>query len=400
MVKHKLNLLLTLLVFLGFVSIGLPDGLTGVAWPSMRRHFGLPIDALGGLLVSYTAGYLVSSFNAGRTLSRTGVGALLALSCLATGASLLGYAIANHWWIVVSFAALAGLGAGSIDAGLNTYAATRFTPRMVNWLHAFYGLGALSGPLLMTAALHSGYPWQTGYAMVGFGQLTLAFAFGLTRSRWSEGNGIDKSAEDIAVEVTNSSTLRLPVVWFSIAIFFVYSGLEAAAGAWAYSLLTEARGVQMLTAARWVSVYWGALTVGRVLSAIFAVRWPVRFLLRCCIAGQAAGALLIWLNLDSLSGLLGWAVIGLASGPIFPALITATRNHLGRSHIANAVGFQIAAAVLGQSLVPALVGVGARRLGLEVVAPALLASAIVLYALHEAKMVVQSRLGRHETMRV
>ncbi|MEP7272887.1 MAG: MFS transporter, partial [Acidobacteriota bacterium] len=133
MVKHKLNLLLTLLVFVGFISIGLPDGLIGVAWPSMRGYFGLPIDALGRLLVSYTAGYLVSSFSWGRARMRFGVGALLALSCLATGASLIGYSIASQWWMVVSLAALAGVGAGAIDAGLNTYASTHFSVRMVNW---------------------------------------------------------------------------------------------------------------------------------------------------------------------------------------------------------------------------------------------------------------------------
>jgi MFS family permease len=116
--------LLTLLVFLGFVGIGLPDGLIGVAWPSMRSDFGLPLDALGGLLVSYTAGYLASSFGSGWMLARVSVGALLALSCLATGVSLLGYAGAGHWWMVVALGALAGLGAGAIDAGLNTYAAT------------------------------------------------------------------------------------------------------------------------------------------------------------------------------------------------------------------------------------------------------------------------------------
>src|SRR5262245_48900808 len=234
--KNRLNLLLIALVFLGFVSIGLPDGLTGVAWPSMRGFFGLPIDALGGLLVSYTAGYLVSSFGSGRMLARVSVGALLALSCLATGVSLLGYAGANRWWTVVAFGALAGLGAGAIDAGLNTYAATHFSARMVNWLHAFYGIGALSGPLLMTRVLHSGLPWQWGYAIVGGGQLTLAICFGLTLRQWNGDNRVDNTSLSERVIVASSvSTLRLPVVWFSTAIFFVYTGIEAAAGAWVYS---------------------------------------------------------------------------------------------------------------------------------------------------------------------
>jgi fucose permease len=396
--KTRLNLLLTALVFLGFVSIGLPDGLTGVAWPSMRGYFGLPIDALGGLLVSYTAGYLVSSFGSGRMLARVSVGALLALSCLATGVSLLGYASASHWRMVVALGALAGLGAGAIDAGLNTYAATHFSAGMVNWLHAFYGVGALSGPILMTQALRSGLQWQWGYAIVGGGQLALAACFGLTLRRW---NGVQQVGQvdgapspEPVVAASGASTLRLPVVWLSAAIFFVYTGIEAAAGAWAYSLLTEARAIPMMTAGTWVSVYWGALTVGRVFSAMIGGRVPASRLLRCCIAGQAAGALLLWLNLSTLSGFLGLALIGLASAPIFPTMIASTPARITQNHLANAVGFQIAAAVLGQSLLPAMVGVMARRLGLEVVTPALLGAALLLYSLQEAMIATHMKTMR------
>ncbi|MCI0389538.1 MAG: MFS transporter [Acidobacteria bacterium] len=395
MLKPRLNLLLTLLVYLGFVSIGLPDGLTGVAWPSMRGYFGLPLDALGGLLVMYTAGYLISSFSSGRLLARISVGALLALSCLATGVSLLGYASAGHWWMVTMLGSLAGLGAGAIDAGLNTYAATHFSARMVNWLHAFYGIGALSGPLLMTGVLRSGHLWQLGYAIVGCGQLALAACFGLSQRQWNGDRRLDDAptAEPV-IAASSISTMRLPVVRFSVAIFFVYTGIEAAAGAWAYSMFTEARAISMMTAGTWVSLYWGALTVGRILSGMIAGRISVRSLLRCCIAGQAAGALLIWLDLSTLSGFLGLAMIGLASAPVFPSLIASTPDRIHQNHLANAVGFQIAAAVLGQSLLPALVGVLAQRLGLEVVAPALLAAALLLYSLHEAMTTSQAKTVR------
>jgi fucose permease len=392
MLKPKLNLLLTLLVFAGFVSIGLPDGLTGVAWPAMRGYFGLPIDALGGLLVSYTAGYLVASFSSGRMLARAGVGALLALSCLATGVSLLGYASASRWWMVVTLGALAGLGAGTIDAGLNTYAAAHFSARMVNWLHAFYGIGALGGPLLMTSVLECGQPWQWGYAIVGGGQLALALCFGLTLRRWNGAQRVD--AAQPVVAASNASTLRLPAVWFSTALFFVYTGIEAAAGAWAYSLLTEARAIPMMTAGVWVSVYWSALTAGRVLSALIAGRVSAQLLLRCCIAGQAAGALLLWLDFAALGSLLGLALLGLACAPVFPTLIATTPERIEQAHVANAVGFQIAVAVLGQSLLPALVGVLARRMGLAVVAPALLLAAALLYSLHEAMSAMQAKALR------
>ena len=148
MVQQRTHLLLIGFTYIGFISLGLPDGLLGVAWPSIRAFFALPLDALGPLLVMFTIGYLLSSFNSGRLLSRLNVGVLLALSCLATAISLLGYALASRWGIMVAFAWLSGLGAGAIDAGLNTYAATHFSPRVVSWLHACYGIGATSGPVM------------------------------------------------------------------------------------------------------------------------------------------------------------------------------------------------------------------------------------------------------------
>lgn len=386
--RHPLGWLLIALVYLGFVSIGLPDGLLGVAWPSMRRSFGLPLDALGSLLVMYTAGYLISSFSSGRLLARLSVGVLLALSCLATGVSLLGYAAAGRWWMVMALGTLAGLGAGAIDAGLNTYAATHFSARMVNWLHAFFGIGALSGPLLMTSVLNAGQPWQLGYAIVGVGQLALAVCFGLTQRRWNDGQRGEAAPTVSALPNADApaslfSTLRLPVTWFSVAVFFIYSGVEAGAGAWAYSLFTESRGVSATIAGIWVSIYWGGLTAGRILSAMIAGRWRMRTLLRICMAGQAAGATLLWINPAPLLGFLGLTLIGLASAPIFPSLIATTPERLSKKHVANAVGFQIAAAVLGLSVLPALIGFFARRFGLEVIPPAVLIAALLLILFFE-----------------
>jgi fucose permease len=370
----RTRLLLLALAYLGFISIGLPDGLLGVAWPSMRASFQLPLDALGGLLVSYTAGYLVASFSSGQLLRRLSVGALLALSCLATSISLLGYATAAHWWLVILLGTLAGLGAGAIDAGLNTFAATAFSPRVVNWLHAFYGVGAFSGPLLMTTVLSAGQSWQTGYVIVGGGQLALAMCFGLTRQRWQ--TAAAPAAE--TVHASQRETLRLPVMWLSLAVFFVYTGTEAVAGAWAYSLLTEARGIAMTTAGLWVSLYWGGLTAGRIGAAFVVNRVGAARLLRGCMVGQAVGALLLWQNLSSLSSCLGLVLMGLCCAPVFPSLIAMTPTRLG--------------SVLGQSLLPALLGRLARSGGLEVVPPALLLAAMLLFALHEGLLALSRSL--------
>ncbi|MEK6285583.1 MAG: MFS transporter [Acidobacteriota bacterium] len=392
--KPKHSVLLVGLAYLSFVSLGLPDGMNGVAWPSIRAGFNLPLDALGALLVMFTAGYLVSSFSSGRLLALVSVGTLLALSCLATAVSLIGYALAPAWWVMVALGSLAGLGAGAIDAGLNTFAATEFNARMVNWLHACYGIGAATGPAIMTAVLAAHHPWQSGYLIVGGWQLVLAGAFGLTLRSWPKASATGQSHSEAIARASNLSTLKLPVVRLSIAVFFVYTGIEAAAGTWAYSLFTESRAVPMMTAGMWISVYWGALTAGRLLSGLVVGFVPVHHLLRVCFVSIALGATLIWLGGAGLLSFAGLALMGLASAPVFPSMISATPMRLGEAHTANGVGFQIAAAVLGQSLLPSLVGLLAGKLGLEVIAPALLGSACLLLVLFEALTAASPAAGR------
>jgi fucose permease len=394
MKKYRSPILLIGLTYVSFISLGLPDGLLGVAWPSIRAFFNLPLDALGALLVMFTAGYLLSSFISGRILARINVGSLLALSCLATAVSLLGYALTPHWWIMVALGLLSGLGAGAIDAGLNTYAATHFSARAVNWLHACYGIGATIGPIIMTSALMASHSWQRGYVIVGIAQLGLAMCFGMTSKLWANNStGVELAQSDLtksdrAVSASPTSpkltaTLQLPAAWLSIAVFFIYTGIEAAAGTWAYSLFAEGRGVPMAMAGTWVSVYWGCLTAGRLLSGFTINFVPVRLLLRYCIIGIALGAEMIWLNINSLISFMGLGLMGLSSAPIFPSMIATTPERLGEAHTANVVGFQIAAAVLGASLLPSFIGVLADSFGLEIVAPTLLIAAMLLLAIYE-----------------
>jgi fucose permease len=398
--KHRKSLLLFVLAYAGFISIGLPDGLIGVAWPSIRGTFKLPVDALGALLVTGAAGYLISSFSSGRFLSRFSVGALLALSCLATASSLIGYALAPAWPMVLAFGAIAGLGAGAIDAGLNTFAATRFSARTVNWLHASYGLGTTGGPLIMTGVMGAGLAWRWGYAAVGLGQLALAVCFALTQRLWADSRETrEQVSSPYAPTASVGSTLRLPVVWLSVAVFFIYAGVEAAAGAWTYSLFTESRGVSMGIAGTWVSVYWGAFTAGRIISGLAADFTRQPRLLRFCIICVALGAMLLWLNLTNLVSFAGLALMGVASAPIFPTLIASTPGRLGAIHTANGVGFQIAAASLGLSLLPAFVGLMANRFGLEIVGPLLFASAVLLLFFFEMLTAID-RLKTRETSTV
>jgi fucose permease len=352
-----------------------------VAWPSIRTEFGLSLDALGALTITGTIGYLLSSFTSGRILTGIGVGWLLVLSCLATAVSLLGYAAAPLWVVMVGLGLLAGLGAGAIDAGLNTYAAENFSPRTMNWLHAAFGLGASVGPLLMSSVISAGQSWRAGYLIVGVGQLILASAFALTRRRWHA------HAEEAQATPTTSApmmrTLLLPSAWLSILLFFLYTGLEFGAGLWLYTLLTEARGVQPVEAGVWVSVYWGSLTVGRVVSGVIVARISVRTLLQLCMVGAILGVALLWLNFAWWLSLLGVALLGLSLAPMFPSLISLTPARMGPAHSANTIGFQIAAAMLGGSLLVGLFGLIADRLGLETLGPFLLVIAVLLAVVFE-----------------
>jgi fucose permease len=235
---------------------------------------------------------------------------------------------------------------------------------------------------------------------VGGAQLLLALGFGMTRRRWPTTSGTRESVPTAPLASRSSlDALRRPVVWMSMAVFFVYTGVEAAAGTWAYSLFTEGRGLPMRTAGMWVSVYWGSLTAGRLLSGLVVSAVSVERLLRGCMLGIVLGAGLLLINVTALSSGLGLALMGLASAPIFPTLISTTPMRLGAAHTAHGVGFQIAAAVLGQSLLPATVGVVARSIGLESVGAVLFTAALVLLAAHEALTVLGAPSPRESPRR-
>jgi fucose permease len=234
----------------------------------------------------------------------------------------------------------------------------------------------------MTAVIAGGLTWRAGYWIVGAVQLTLAAGFGLTRRLWDDPPATTDSQRP-ARGVPLAATLRLPIAWLGIVLFFVYCGLEIGTGNWVYSLLTEARGVPPALAGTWVSLYWASLTIGRILFGFAVQRVPPIMLLRWCTGGALVAALLIWLNLAPWLAFGGIALMGLVLAPQFPMLISATPGYLGPRHTNNGIGFQVAAAGLGGALLPSLIGVLARARGLEVLGPFLLALALAMGALFE-----------------
>ena len=367
---HYPSLGLIALAFIAFIALGMPDGLLGVAWPTIRLGFNIPLDAMGWLLATATAGYLISSFTSGQLVSRLGVGKILAISCALTGAALIGYTLAPQWWMMVILGSAAGLGAGAIDAGLNMYVAANFNAGMMQWLHASYGIGVTLGPLIMTYSLVTLNTWRIGYRIVGGFQLVLACSFFLTLPIWSKKPLQAEPEEKKRITDYQTSileTLQQPRVWLSMALFFFYVGAEVSLGAWAYTLLTESRGVLAQIAGFLTGSYWATFTIGRIFAGIYARKVSINKIVLFGVAGALAGSLLLWWNPVSWLNLAAIALIGLSIAPIFPALTTGTSHRVKPKYVANTIGTQMAASGLSMAIIPGLMGVFARKISLEII---------------------------------
>jgi fucose permease len=362
------TLLLLILSFVGFIALGLPDAVIGVAWPALRTHFALPQDALGPLFITVTVGSVMASTATGTILSRIGIGDLLAVSCALTAVALLGYTFAPSWLVLVAFGLLTGFGAGSIDAAINTHAAVSYSARLVNVLHAFYGVGAAAGPALMTAVLMEGRGWQTGYRIIVAIEIVLALAFVLSRRQWPPPVVAHEHHRPAAL----LETLRLGKTQLSLLVFLIYTGCEAAAGAWVFSLLFEARGIAMASAGTAVTLYWCGLFASRLGYAFLPKNVRPAAVIGVCIGVALLGMVILIADLHPAIDAAAIALVGFASGPIFPSLISITPARMGPRHTANAVGLQISIAAIGLATLPALCGLAAQHVGLEFI-PKLLA---------------------------
>lgn len=394
--RRRRSLLLVGFAYVNFITLGLSGGLIGVAWPSIRESFNLSLDALGALLIASTAGSLISSFNSGRIAIRFGVGWLLLIGTLVKSLGLLGYAVAPGWWLMVLLAVLVGGGGGAIDAGTNAYFATNHSTRLMNWLHASFGVGATLGPAIMTGVLSLGQSWRWGYAIAAVIQGALVVLFFVTRNAWeTAGPGIvETNPDSLSKKVTSWDMLNLPTVWLGIVLFFIYAGVEITAGQWAFSLFTEARSIAVSTAGFWVSFYWGSFTAGRVLFGIVADRLRLVTMLRLCMLGAIIASLLIWLRSINAVSFLGLSLMGVALAPIFPLLISATPKRVGARNATSVIGFQVGAAGLGIGVLPAFAGVLAERISLEVLGPYLLVTCIIMIVLHERIVPLAQEGGR------
>ena len=368
--KPSIKIGLILLAYIAFIALGMPDGLLGVGWPTMRSGFQVPLDALGFFMVASTIGYLSASFASGYLLRKMGVGGLLAASCGLTGLTLLSYTFVPAWWMMALLGLFGGLGAGAIDAGLNTYVAANFTEGLMQWLHASYGIGVTLGPILMTFGLASLNTWHFGYRVVAIFQIVLAVTFFITMKMWGAKNTQNDSKEEKNITEYKTSykeTLQQPEVWLSMLLFVLYVGAEMGLGAWAYTFLTESRGIAAKTAGFWAGSFYALFTIGRILAGLYAKRLGVNKTILIGTILAIFGAILLWWNPVSIISLIGVVMIGFAIAPIFPALMSGTSGRVSPKFAANTIGFQMMSAGIGGAILPTLMGVLARRISLETI---------------------------------
>lgn len=352
-----------------FIMLGLADGALGVAWPSIRAAFTRDISDLGLLLTFGSIGYLSASAGYGWLHPRLGTGVLLGMGGGLLFVGLGGIALSPEWGMVAVSAVCLGLGGGLIDTGMNAHAALVFNVASINLLHACYGLGATLGPLVITLSLVSTGAWRSGYAVMAATQVLVVAAIWARRSRWT-GVEPDVSRDRPVVP-------RRGQVWVMMLLFFLYTGVEVATGQWAFTLLTEGRGMATAAAGTWVAVYWGGLTVGRLGFGILGDRLNPSLSLRGSMVVALVGLALLWVDPLGL-GVVGLPVAGLGFASVFPTLVALTPARIGRLRSTQSIGFQLAAANIGAAGVPWALGFVAAVLGVEALAPGLFLGSTLL----------------------
>ena len=346
-----------------------------MAWPSVRAEFGLPLSGLGVLLASYTGAYLLGGAASGVLVERIGTGRLLAAAAFTAGLGVTGYAVTRSWAVLVVASVPVGAGNGVLDAALNAYVAMTHSPRVLNLLHAAFGVGATLGPLLFAALLAGGVSWRWGFAAIVVTQMAMAVAFWSTRHRWVTGRVARPAGED------RPWVADRRVVPLSLVVFFVYVGLEAGAGQWSYSALTEDRGLSAGAAGLWVGAYWASLTVGRVLAGLWGGRVAPTVLLRGSLVTAVAGAALVGWGSGPSHGAVGLPVLGLGLAAVFPTLVALTPARVGAGRAARVIGLEVAVAALGGGVLPGLMGLVLDARGLGALGPLLVGLAVSLLVL-------------------
>ena len=371
--------LLLALIYICFISLGLPDALLGSAWPQMRLSLGVPTAWGGFLSLLITCGTILSSLAGGFLLRRVSTRLLTLCSVAMTAAALFGFSISNSFPALCFWCIPYGLGAGCVDAALNHFVALRYEARHMNWLHCFWGIGATAGPYLMGHCLAQGLGWQKGYGLISGLQIFLTAVLLVCLPLWKyqpPQREAELSSPSIKGEKEKKKTAVLPV----LAAFFLYSAVELTTGLWGSSFLTEHQGLSADTAAKWISLFYLGITLGRLGSGFLSFRLSDDAMIRLGEAVCLLGILLLLLPLPLSFGRWGLLLTGLGCAPIYPAMLHATPERFGIAAASSLMGTQMACSYLGSTLMPPLTGLLLSHISMGLF-PAALLAALLLMAL-------------------
>ena len=378
--------LLLAVIYLAFISLGLPDSLLGSAWPSMHLEFGVPVSYAGVISMIIALGTVVSSLQSDRLTRKLGAGMVTALSVLLTALALLGFSLSKSFPVLCLMAIPYGLGAGSVDAALNNYVALNYASRHMSWLHCMWGVGTSVGPYVMEYALTGGQGWNAGYRYIAILQFALTLVIFVSLPLWKK-RAAQTRTEDAAADAGRALPLReivrIPGAKDVMVAFFCYCAVEATTMLWASSYLALGRGVSAEAAAGYASLFFIGITVGRALNGFLTMRFSDAQMIRAGQALVALGALLLLLPLGTGAALAGLVVIGLGCAPIYPCIIHSTPEHFGAENSQALIGVQMASAYVGTLAMPPLFGLIANHISIGLFPIFLLVALAMMVLMHE-----------------
>ncbi|MDP3447751.1 MAG: MFS transporter [Eubacteriales bacterium] len=349
--------ILLIIIYLAFISLGLPDSMLGAAWPVAYAQLGAPVSYAGFVSIGITFGTVISSLVSVRVIRRFGTGGVTAACVLLTASALLAISFTKSFVVLLLLAVPLGLGGGAIDAALNNYVALHYKASHMSFLHSFWGVGATISPLIMSQFLKQSGNWQGGYRFVSVIQLSLALIMFLTLPLWGKvPHAVRDELLGDPIEIDNRAAIKKRGVIFAVLAFFFYCAGEAAAGLWAATYFVSVRGVDPSVAASWGSLFFFGIMGGRMISGLLAMRVKERVLINVGLTIAVVGALLLALPLPQMFSLAGLLLFGLGCAPVFPNLIHITPQRFGVQYSQAVIGLQMAAAYLGATLMPPLVG--------------------------------------------
>ena len=354
--------LLLPIIYVAFISLGLPDSLLGSAWPSMYPQLGVPVSYAGIISMIISLGTIISSLNSDRLTRALGTGKVTALSVGMTAAALFGFSVSGQFWMLCLWAIPYGLGAGSVDAALNNYVALHYESRHMSWLHCMWGIGTMISPMVMGAALAGGMPWTSGYRYIALFQILLTAVLFVSLPLWQKRTVGTSGKEAAPTALTFEQVLHLPGAKEVMLCFFCYCALETTAGLWASSYLTLSRGVPAGTAASFASLFYIGITAGRAACGFLTLKFNDVQMIRMGQGILAVGVLALLVPGPQVLALAGLVLVGLGCAPIYPSIIHSTPDHFGAERSQAVIGIQMASAYVGNLAMPPLFGLLANNI--------------------------------------